>query len=77
MKTIKRYGLTGMGLALVLSATAQAGDLIYKPLNPSFGGDPFVGSYLLGKAQAQDTNTDSSASRATPTSATERVRCGS
>ncbi|NYT71820.1 curli production assembly protein CsgF [Halomonas sp. QX-2] len=73
MKTIKRYGLTGMGLALVLSATAQAGDLIYKPLNPSFGGDPFVGSYLLGKAQAQDTNTDSSASRATPTSATERL----
>ena len=62
-----------MGLALVLSATAQAGDLIYKPLNPSFGGDPFVGSYLLGKAQAQDTNTDSSASRATPTSATERL----
>ena len=73
MQPINRNGLVVMGLALVLSATVQAGDLIYKPLNPSFGGDPFVGSYLLGKAQAQDTNTDSRNSRATPTSATERL----
>lgn len=75
MNPIKRTCLVVMGLALVLSTTAttQAGELIYKPLNPSFGGDPFVGSYLLGKAQAQDTNKDSSVSRATPTSATERL----
>ncbi len=72
MKFIKK-GLSGIGLSFILSTTVQAGDLIYKPLNPSFGGDPFVGSYLLGKAQAQDTNKDSSASRATPTSATERL----
>ena len=73
MNPIKRTCLVVMGMALVLSTTAQAGELIYKPLNPSFGGDPFVGSYLLGKAQAQDTNKDSSASRSTPTSATERL----
>lgn len=72
MKFMKK-GLAGIGLSLVLSTTAQAGDLIYKPLNPSFGGDPFVGSYLLGKAQAQDTNKDSSTSRASPTSSTERL----
>ena len=57
MKSIKN-SLIIIGLGLVLTVTAQAGELIYKPLNPSFGGDPFVGSYLLGKAQAQDTNKD-------------------
>ncbi|MDR5898895.1 curli assembly protein CsgF [Halomonas vilamensis] len=60
-------------LATALSASAVAGELIYKPLNPSFGGDPFVGSYLLGKAQAQDTNTDPNARRAQPLSPTARL----
>ncbi|MGS2745280.1 curli assembly protein CsgF [Halomonas sp. LS-001] len=54
-------------------ALASAGELVYQPINPSFGGDPFVGSYLIGKAQAQDTNTDPNARRAQPTSATERL----
>lgn len=72
MKSIKN-GLFVIGLALVLSATAQAGDLIYKPLNPSFGGDPFVGSYLLGKAQAQDTNKDPNTRSFQSLSSTERL----
>lgn len=47
-------------VALLMTAPAFtfAGELIYQPINPSFGGDPFVGGYLLNKAQAQDTNTD-------------------
>ncbi|GED21195.1 curli assembly protein CsgF [Halomonas halmophila] len=52
---------------------AQAGELVYEPLNPSFGGDPFVGSYLLNKAQAQDTNTNPDARDFDPTSPTERL----
>ncbi|MFP3343830.1 curli assembly protein CsgF [Halomonas sp. SIMBA_159] len=65
---------SGMGVVLgVMSMTATAGDLVYQPLNPSFGGDPFMGSYLLGKAQAQDTNTDPNSRRTQPLSATERL----
>lgn len=44
-------------LALV-AAHAQGGELIYQPINPSFGGDPLVGNYLLNKAQVQDTHKD-------------------
>lgn len=62
-----------IALLIATPALASAGELIYQPINPSFGGDPFVGSYLLGKAQAQDTNTDPNARRAEPTSATERL----
>ena len=52
---------------------AQAGNLIYQPINPSFGGDPFVGSYLLGKAQAQDTTTDPNTRSVQSLSSTERL----
>ncbi|TVM06341.1 MAG: curli production assembly protein CsgF [Halomonas sp.] len=45
-------------LLMTAPAFAFAGELIYEPINPSFGGDPFLGGHLLNKAQAQDTNTD-------------------
>ncbi|WP_299230617.1 curli assembly protein CsgF [uncultured Halomonas sp.] len=48
------------GVALTASLV-HAGEMIYRPINPSFGGDPLVGNYLLGKAQAQDDNTDPNA----------------
>ncbi|MCC5884623.1 MAG: curli production assembly/transport protein CsgF [Halomonas sp.] len=51
--------LTGTLLAQV--ASVQAGELIYRPINPSFGGDPLLGNHLLNKAQAQDTNRDPNA----------------
>ncbi|KAB0617096.1 curli assembly protein CsgF [Castellaniella defragrans] len=38
---------------LLLSGTAPAGQLVYVPVNPSFGGNPLNGSYLLQSAQAQ------------------------
>lgn len=37
---------------LPLSATAT--ELVYTPVNPSFGGNPLNGSVLMGTAQAQD-----------------------
>lgn len=60
-------------LAGVLTFQANAGELVYQPLNPSFGGDPFMGSYLLGKAQSQDTNTDPNARGIESLSSTERL----
>lgn len=44
--------------ALVIYASvcgyALSSELVYKPINPSFGGSPLNGSYLLGKAQGQN-----------------------
>lgn len=39
---------------LLLSGTLSATELVYQPLNPSFGGSALNGSYLLQKAQAQN-----------------------
>jgi curli production assembly/transport component CsgF len=47
-------------LLLMLSAmSAQATELTWAPVNPSFiGGDPLNGSYLLNSAVSQDNNKD-------------------
>jgi len=39
---------------LVASSSLFASELVYTPLNPSFGGSPLNGSFLLGKAQSQN-----------------------
>lgn len=44
--------LVGAGTLFTYTATAQ--DLVYEPVNPSFGGNPFNSSHLLGIANAQD-----------------------
>jgi curli production assembly/transport component CsgF len=36
-----------------LAAPAMAQDLVYTPINPSFGGNPLNSSHLLGTANAQ------------------------
>lgn len=45
-------------LAIVINASltsyALSSDLVYTPINPSFGGSALNGSFLLGKAQAQN-----------------------
>jgi len=71
MKTLKK--VASIGLMTIAVTQAQAGNLIYQPINPSFGGDPFVGSYLLGKAQAQDTTTDPNTRSLQSLSSTERL----
>lgn len=37
---------------------AGAWELVYVPINPSFGGNPNNGAFLLGTAQAQDKHKD-------------------
>ena len=42
-----------ISLSLLLAATAEASELRYKPVNPSFGGNPFYSSHLYTQAEAQ------------------------
>ncbi len=35
---------------------AAASELVYTPINPSFGGNPLNGNFLLSKAQSQNTH---------------------
>ena len=43
---------------LLLSTGASATELVYTPVNPSFGGSPLNGAWLLGNAQAQNSKKD-------------------
>ncbi len=52
-----KHVITFSGL-LLLSHIAVASDLVYKPVNPNFGGNPLNGNYLLGNAQAQNDKKD-------------------
>ncbi|MBT1443670.1 curli production assembly protein CsgF [Shewanella sp. JM162201] len=42
--------------ALALSGSVGATELVYTPVNPSFGGSPLNGAFLLNKAQSQNDN---------------------
>lgn len=54
-----------LGVAM-LAPQAMAGDLVYTPINPSFGGSPLNSAHLLGMANAQRTATASDADRNRP-----------
>jgi len=53
-------------------STPAAADLIYKPINPSFGGEPFNSSHLQGLAGTQNLFKPESQSGAQQQSQTER-----
>lgn len=75
MKTqaIRTAGISSALLVGLLTLPVHAGEMIYEPLNPSFGGDPFMGSYMLNKAQSQDTNTDPNTRDVERLSSTDRL----
>ena len=57
---------------IVSTAPCWAGQLIYTPVNPSFGGNPLNGSYVLGLAAANNskfTQNPASKSASQPNSA--------
>jgi len=56
MKKLLVYLVCGTVCALFLTNTtmATASELVYTPINPSFGGNPFHGPWLLSQAQAQN-----------------------
>ena len=45
-----------ISLPLIMNV-AQSTELVYTPINPSFGGSALNGSYLLNNANAQNDNT--------------------
>jgi curli production assembly/transport component CsgF len=47
-----------MACAVCLATGAAATEIVYTPVNPSFGGNPLNGSFLLGSAQLQDNYKD-------------------
>lgn len=60
--------------ALLVSSAAHASPLVYTPTNPSFGGSPLNGAYLLGRAQAIDRHKDPNAPAAfNPSSAASQL----
>ena len=55
---------------LILAGSALASDLVYTPINPTFGGNPGNSAHLLAVAGAQKTATAIDAPRATNSSST-------
>ena len=71
----RRYFPGGLLASLLLSTSVGATELVYTPVNPSFGGNPLNGAWLLGNAQAQNDTKDPDAidrSSLTGTSALDR-----
>lgn len=57
LKFQRTCGAAGMILTSIVGA--QAGDLVYAPVNPSFGGSPLNSAHLLATANAQRERTAS------------------
>jgi curli production assembly/transport component CsgF len=60
-------------LLVALAGATYANPLVYQPVNPTFGGNPLNGSYLLNRAQAQDRTRDPSASTINPLSSQSQL----
>jgi curli production assembly/transport component CsgF len=45
--------LTLIVAGVLATGAVSASELVYKPINPSFGGDPLNGNWLLSQATAQ------------------------
>jgi len=46
------------GLAITAATAAMAGELLYQPVNPSFGGSPLNSTHLLQLAEIQNQHLD-------------------
>jgi len=49
----KVFFATGLIAGLLISASVSASEQVYRPVSPTFGGNPLNGSFLLSTAQAQ------------------------
>lgn len=59
-QSVLRIAWAALG-ALLFPAACNATQLVYHPVNPTFGGNPLNGTYLLSQAQAQGLGTKSGA----------------
>ena len=54
-RTCVRLALTSLSVGIGMQAMpALAQDMVYEPIDPSFGGNPFNSAHLLGVANAQN-----------------------
>lgn len=56
--TLRLVTFLSLALSLALAGAAQAGSLVYTPVNPSFGGSPLNGNWLMSQAQTQNQFTE-------------------
>ncbi len=56
----------------MLAPNIYGSDLVYRPVNPSFGGNPINGSYLLSNAQAQNKKKSGSSGSSSQRSSLDR-----
>lgn len=65
-KSAAKVGATALLGAIIcilpLGSQALAQDIVYQPINPSFGGNPFNSNHLLGIANAQNDFTNPASS---------------
>jgi len=54
-----KFFLAALITGIVLSGTALATEQVYRPVSPTFGGNPLNGNFLLSTAQAQGKGTKS------------------
>ncbi len=59
---------------LASGQSGRASELTYTPVNPSFGGNPSNGSYLLGLASANNSRFLTNPATQTPTTGTSAVQ---
>lgn len=60
-KSLKIRPIILFSFVITLSYPAIASDLVYSPINPSFGGNPFNSAHLLGVANSINKYKDPSA----------------
>ncbi len=57
-----QFGAALVLLGICVAAPGYGSELVYQPINPSFGGNPFNSDHLIGLADRQNTHRDSGAS---------------
>ncbi len=56
---MKRFVAVAVAMGCLMTAnSASAQDLVHTPISPTFGGNPFNSSHILGTANAQNNTTD-------------------
>jgi curli production assembly/transport component CsgF len=56
-----KHAAFAAGIAVAFSQAAAAQDMVYTPIDPTFGGNPFNSAHILGIANAQNKFKDPSA----------------
>ncbi len=54
---VNKHRIMTLAACVCVNTTAYSTELVYTPNNPSFGGNPLNGSFLLNKANAQNNHT--------------------